>query len=149
MARRPPDPSPRADHEGPDDRCVRKGFDGIELDNVDGYENRTGFPLSADDQLRYDVWLANQAHRRGLSVALKNDVAQVEDLVSYFDYALNEECFTYDECDLLTPFVAAGKAVFGVEYAMKTDEFCPAANALDFNFLRKRLSLRGWRVACG
>jgi len=130
------------------DRCVRKDFDGIELDNVDGFTNRTGFPLSAADQLRYDVWLANQAHRRGLSVALKNDVEQVEDLVTYFDYAVNEECFTYDECDLLTPFVDAGKAVFGVEYALEPDEFCPAANELGFNFLKKKLSLRAWRIAC-
>ena len=130
------------------DRCVAKGFDGIELDNVDGYANRSGFPLIADDQLRYDVWLANQAHRRGLSVALKNDVEQIGDLVAYFDFALDEECFTYDECDLLTPFVDAGKAVFGVEYALDTDEFCPQANDLNFNFLKKKLSLRAWRVAC-
>lgn len=94
------------------------------------------------------MWLANQAHRRGLSVALKNDVEQVEDLVDYFDFALNEECFTYDECDLLAPFVDAGKAVFGVEYELDTDEFCPQANDLNFNFLKKKLSLRAWRVAC-
>jgi hypothetical protein len=130
------------------DRCVRKGFDGIEFDNVDGYSNDTGFPLTASDQLKYNVWLANQAHRRGLSVALKNDVEQVDDLLPYFDYALNEECFTYDECDRLTPFVDAGKAVFGVEYELETDEFCPQANDLDFNFLKKKLSLRVWRVPC-
>jgi hypothetical protein len=130
------------------DRCARKGFDGIEFDNVDGYSNATGFPLTAGDQLRYDVWLANQAHRRGLSVALKNDVEQVDDLLPYFDYALNEECFTYDECDRLTPFVDAGKAVFGVEYELDTDEFCPQANDLNFNFLKKKLSLRVWRVPC-
>jgi hypothetical protein len=130
------------------DRCVRKGFDGIELDNVDAYTNRTGFPLAAADQLRYNAWLANQAHRRGLSVALKNDLEQVEELLPYFDFALNEECFTYDECDLLIPFVEAGKAVFGVEYRLDTEEFCPQANALDFNFLKKRRSLDAWRVPC-
>jgi hypothetical protein len=130
------------------DRCVRKGFDGIELDNVDAYANRSGFPLTAKDQLRYNAWLANQAHRRGLSVALKNDLEQVEKLLPYFDYAVNEECFTYDECELLTPFVDDGKAVFGVEYALDTDEFCPRANELDFNFLKKRRSLDAWRIAC-
>jgi hypothetical protein len=108
----------------------------------------TGFRLSSDDQLAYNVWLANAAHEHGLSVALKNDLGQVEELLPYFDFALNEECFTYDECDLLTPFVDAGKAVFGVEYELEADEFCPQANALGFNFLRKRLSLRAWRVAC-
>ena len=33
-----------------------------------------------------------------------------------FDWALNEECVQYQECDQLTPFIEAGKAVFGVEY---------------------------------
>jgi hypothetical protein len=34
------------------DLCRRKGFDAIEPDNVDGYANRSGFPLTAEDQLR-------------------------------------------------------------------------------------------------
>jgi hypothetical protein len=130
------------------DGCADKGFDGIEFDNVEGYANRTGFPISSEDQLAFNAWLANAAHRRGLSVALKNDLEQVEDLLSYFDFALNEECFTYRECDRLTPFVEAGKAVFGVEYELEPDEFCPQAEALGFNFLRKRLSLRAWLIAC-
>lgn len=130
------------------DMCARKGFDGVELDNVDGYQNRTGFALEAADQLRYNARLANEAHERGLSVALKNDLGQVEELLPYFDYALNEQCFQYEECDLLLPFVEAGKAVFGVEYRLDTDGFCPRANAMDFNFLKKRLSLGAWRVAC-
>lgn len=130
------------------ERCARKGFDGIEFDNVEGYANRTGFPLTADDQLRYNGWLANRAHRAGLAVALKNDLGQIDELLPYFDFAMNEECFTYDECDALTAFVDAGKAVFGVEYELEPDAFCPAANALNLNFLRKALSLRAWRVAC-
>ena len=44
------------------DMCERKGFDGVEFDNVDGYANDTGFPLTGADQLRYNVFLANQAH---------------------------------------------------------------------------------------
>jgi hypothetical protein len=128
--------------------CARKRFDGVEFDNVDGYENRTGFPLGARDQLRYDVWLANAAHRAGLSVALKNDVDQARTLEPYFDYALDEECFTYDECDRLTAFVNDGKAVFGVEYALPRSAFCPEAAALGFDFMRKRLSLRAWRRPC-
>ena len=61
------------------DRCARKGFDAVEFDNVDGYQNRTGFPLSGKDQLRYNVFLANQAHTRGMSAFLKNDIDQVRD----------------------------------------------------------------------
>jgi hypothetical protein len=38
--------------------------------------------------------------------------------------------------------------VFGVEYGMDTDDFCPDANARNFNFLAKKLALRAWRVPC-
>ena len=130
------------------DRCARKGFDGVEFDNVDGYANRTGFPLTGADQLRYNVWLANAAHRRGLSAALKNDLGQVTRLLAYFDYALDEQCFQYHECDTLKPFVSAGKAVFEVEYKLARSSFCPEARRLEFNSMRKRLSLGVWRVAC-
>jgi hypothetical protein len=69
-------------------------------------------------------------------------------LLPYFDWALNEECFSYEECDLLTPFIQSGKAVFGVEYELDTADFCPQANALDFDFLKKNWDLDAWRVAC-
>ena len=42
-----------------------------------------------------------EAHSRGLEVGLKNDVEQVGQLVGYFDWQLNEECFQYDECEAL------------------------------------------------
>lgn len=65
-----------------------------------------------------------------------------------FDWALNEECFTFGECDLLHPFVVAGKAVFNVEYTLSTDQFCSQARAIGFNSLLKHLSLDAYRVAC-
>jgi hypothetical protein len=130
------------------DRCAAKGFDGVEFDNVDGYQNRTGFPLRGDDQLRYNVFLANQAHRRGMSAVLKNDLGQVRDLLPYFDVALDEQCFQYDECNRLRPFVNAGKAVFTVEYRLKLAEFCAQAAALGFNSMKKKLGLGVWRRPC-
>jgi hypothetical protein len=128
--------------------CARKGFDGIEFDNVDGYQNSTGFPLTGADQLRYNVLLANRAHRRGLTVFLKNDLGQVRALLPYFDAALNEQCHQYSECGRLVPFVEAGKPVFGVEYKLETSEFCARANARNFNFLKKKLALDAWREPC-
>jgi len=129
--------------------CAAKGFDGIEFDNVDGYRNNTGFPLEGPDQLRYNVWLANEAHANGMSAALKNDLPQIGRLVDYFDYLLNEQCHQYRECERLDPFVDAGKAVFGVEYRLEPSEFCAKANLHDFNFLKKEVALRALpRVAC-
>jgi hypothetical protein len=83
-----------------------------------------------------------------LSAALKNDLGQVKALLPYFDYAVNEQCFQYKECSLLLPFIAAGKPVFEVEYQLAPAKFCPKANALGFNSLRKNLSLDAYRVAC-
>jgi len=130
------------------DLCRSKGFDGVEPDNVDGYTNRTGFPLTGADQLRYNTFFANAAHARGLSVGLKNDLDQVRELVSVFDWAMNEECFSYDECGLLTPFIDAGKAVFHVEYGKATSTFCPQARTMRFSSMKKRLDLDAWRETC-
>lgn len=130
------------------DLCKEKGFDGIEPDNIDGYINDTGFPLTYQDQVNYNIFLANEAHVRGLSIGLKNDLDQVEDLLPYFDWALNEQCFQYEECNALMPFINAGKAVFQVEYYLKLRSFCPLANRRNFNSIKKHLRLDAWRRSC-
>ena len=130
------------------DCCARRGYDAAEFDNVDGYANDTGFPLTSRDQLAYDVWLANAAHRHGLPVALKNDLGQVRTLVPYFDFALDEQCFQYRECGALRPFAEAGKAVLEVEYRLPRSRFCARAARLGFDSMRKRLSLGAWRRPC-
>lgn len=81
-------------------------------------------------------------------MGLKNDLDQILDLVDQFDWVLNEQCFEYDECEVLLPFVAGGKAVFGVEYSGDPVDFCPEANAFNFDFLKKNLDLDAWQVAC-
>jgi hypothetical protein len=96
--------------------CAAKGFDGIEADNVDGYSNKTGFPLTASDQLLFNTRMAALAHKVGLPVALKNDVDQVAALQPLFDWAINEQCAQYNECGVYSAFTAAGKAVWNVEY---------------------------------
>jgi len=130
------------------DLAQSKSCDGVEPDNIDGYANQSGFQLSAADQLAYNRWLAEQAHLRQLSIGLKNDLDQVSDLLPHFDWALNEQCFQYNECDLLLPFIQAGKAVFGVEYELEPDAFCSQANALDFDWLKKNLELDAVRISC-
>lgn len=63
------------------DMCREKGFDAVEPDNMDGYRNKSGFPLTAEDQLKYNRLIAKLAHDRGLSVGLKNDLDQIPQLV--------------------------------------------------------------------
>ncbi|HWJ42621.1 MAG TPA: endo alpha-1,4 polygalactosaminidase [Solirubrobacterales bacterium] len=128
------------------DLCRRKGFDAVEPDNIAGYENETGFPLGAGDQLRFNRWVARQVHRRGMSVALKNDPGQVRQLVGRFDFAVVEECFAYDECRRFSPFVDAGKAVFVAEYEEPLASICGQAERLRFSVIRKDYDLfaRPW-----
>ncbi len=110
------DPTVRGIMEARLDLAVQRGCHGVEPDNVDGHANRNGLGLNATEQLDYNRFLADAAHERGLSVGLKNDLDQVEDLEPWFDWALNEECASYGECDRLEVFTDAGKAVFHTEY---------------------------------
>ena len=129
------------------DACVAKGFDAVEPDNVDGYRNASGFSLTPDDQLAYNRAIAELAHERGLSVGLKNDLDQVQQLAVDFDFAVNEECFRYGECDRYRPFTEAGKAVLHVEYEGAMD-FCAASTRLGLSSMLKPLDLGPVRQAC-
>lgn len=130
------------------DMCREKGFDAVEPDNMDGYRNKSGFPLTADDQLKYNRLIAKLAHDRGLSVGLKNDLDQIPELVGEFDFAVNEQCMQYEECDRVAPFVKAGKAVFHVEYEKPLGQWCPKAREAKLSSLQKKSELGVWREVC-
>lgn len=132
------------------DHAVAAQCDGVEPDNMDGYANDNGLGLTADDQLAYNRFIAAEAHKRGLSVGLKNDLDQIGELVGAFDWALDEECHAYDECDLLTPFITAGKAVFHAEYvdASQLADVCDVTVPLRLSTILKHLDLDSWRLAC-
>jgi hypothetical protein len=131
----------------------QKGCDAVEADDVDGRNNNPGFPITAADQQGFIRTLAVEAHGRGLAFALKNDLNEIPQLLGDVDFAINEECFRYNECGALTPFIGANKAVFQVEYsagdlAAKGATLCPQANALNFDTLIKHLDLGAPRYAC-
>lgn len=128
--------------------CAKKGFDAVEPDNMDGYRNDTGFPLTAVDQLAYNRLIARIAHRHGLAVGLKNDLDQIPALEPDFDFAVNEQCAQYGECEELTPFVEADKAVFHVEYELPAAAFCARSRELGLSSLEKKYELGVWRESC-
>lgn len=102
------------------DMAVALGCDGVELDNVDGWipSAQSGFTFTLDDQKQFVKVLANEAHKRNLTVALKNNVELIEELADYFDLVINEECFEYNECDGYRPMIEKGKPVFNAEYKL-------------------------------
>ncbi len=96
--------------------CRDKGFDAVEPDNLDSYQNSPGFATTAADQLAYNEWIATTVHALGLAVFQKNDLDQIATLEPFFDGILDEECNKYSECSSLAPYTAAGKPVWDAEY---------------------------------
>ena len=133
------------------DMCAEKGFDAIEPDNIEIHTNETGFPLTYQDQLDYAIWLANEAHARGLAIGLKNAPDQVADLVDLYDFAITEDAFFYEWAEDMKPFVDAGKPVFAAEYTDlhgDFDEFCRQSKELGFSTILKRRNLGSWMKTC-
>ncbi len=65
--------------------CEEKGFDALEPDNIEAFSNKSGFPITAAEQLTYNEWVAEEAHSLGLAVLQKNDGEQAAELEPYFD----------------------------------------------------------------
>ena len=122
--------------------CLNKGFDAIEPDNLDGWTNNPGFPITQADNLAYDTAIADLAHSLGLSVGLKNLPDQSATLEPSFDWALDEQCAEYSECDQYTAsFLAHGKPVWDVEYNTAPD--CSQAGTMHMNAQKRDLNLVG------
>ena len=133
------------------DECAAKGFDGIEPDNMQIWDNDTGFPLTYEDQLRYSFWLAEEAHKRGLAIGQKNAPDQTKDLVDVYDFAITEDAFYYDWAKDLLPYIRANKPVFAAEYTdLPGDfqDFCRQSKDLGFSTILKHRDLNGWLETC-
>lgn len=142
-------------------QCKDKGFDGIEPDLDDTYSYNTGFSISMADNVAFNKFVADEAHKRGLSIGLKNgsEKAFVQQMAPIVDWALNEQCFQYNECDALEQYIiGSGKAVFNAEYTQERQQtisqvvanVCPKANAMNFDTIIKKSSsnLDATRTAC-
>jgi uncharacterized protein (UPF0147 family) len=138
--------------------CRDKGFEFVEFDNLDAYENRTGFPIRKSDTIRYAKALAAEARRLGLKPMQKNVPELAKTLEPDFDALLFEDCALYRFCGDAKPFVAAGKPVFDADYpeAWKDEgkrfdqaDACRQAEKAGMSMIFKRLDLDGWVRRCG
>ena len=128
------------------DLATSKGCDGIEPDLDDTYNGYdTGFDLTQADQLAFNRAVADAAHARGLSIGLKNGASEDGEferaMAQFTDWALNEECNTFDECAGYAVYIEQNTAVFQVEYitpdGTQVADFCPQDNAANFDGLLK------------
>lgn len=130
--------------------CKDKGFDSIEPDEITNWSNNPGFPITYNDQIKYNRAIAQWAHEAGLSIGLKGDLEQAHDLVNDFDWALIEECYQYGECTKIANegpgadgkehpgvqlFVQKNKAVWIAEYKKidQFNKFCEDSKKNKFN----------------
>jgi hypothetical protein len=126
--------------------CKSKGFDAVEFDNVDGYTNSTGFPLTSTQQITYNTMLANAARAAGLGAFLKNDTDQATTLQPLFDAVISEQAYQYG--DDYSIFPANGKAWFDTEYRTKTTGTCSWATTNHVSLIFKALALTNVRSTC-
>ena len=133
------------------DLALSKGCDGIDADNINGFQQDTGFEITAQDQLTYNIWLSEKAHQRGLAIGMKNNNEQVADLVDYFDFAILEDCTLYDECEEFLQFSEQGKSVFQIEYTdslSSLEDFCSNSKTNGYVGVLKNRNLDAWIQSC-
>ena len=132
-----------------------KGCDAIDPDNVDAYNNENGLNLTPEDAVDYLTFLAGEAHSRGMSIGLKNAAEIVPTMLPIMDFLVNESCIEWTECPSFSPFIAAGKPVFHIEYppgagdkisASQKKKSCAAPAG--FSTVLKKLDLDAWIELC-
>ncbi|CAO1630849.1 unnamed protein product [Jaminaea pallidilutea] len=138
-----------------------KGCDGVDPDNVDGFDNDNGLGLTKSGSINYVNFLATEAHSRGLAIGLKNAVSIASKVISGMQWSVNEQCHQYNECAAYQVFIKAGKPVFEVEYP-KGDEvsnnkavskavhdgICNNSAAKNFSKIIKNINLDAWTDFC-
>ncbi|KAF2814952.1 uncharacterized protein BDZ99DRAFT_377611, partial [Mytilinidion resinicola] len=133
-----------------------KGCDGIDPDNVDGFDNDNGFSLKASDATTFVKYLAGIAKSKNLAIGLKNALEIIPDVVDSIQFAVNEQCHQYDECDVYFDLTNQGKPVFNVEYpdsapnvtASERKKLCAAYDGVTLSTTLKTLDLDGWVEFC-
>ena len=133
------------------DACAASGFDAVDPDNIDIYANVSGFSITADEVTELMVWLANEAHARGMAIGQKNAPELVADLEPLLDFAVVEQCLEQAGCAAYAPYAAAGKPVFAVEYpadAVVPEGYCDLAAAAGLSLLVSTQALDAPGVRC-
>ncbi|HET7679596.1 MAG TPA: endo alpha-1,4 polygalactosaminidase [Xanthobacteraceae bacterium] len=133
------------------DLCKLKGFDGVDADNVNGYQQDTGFRIRRADSVAFLRFLAAEAHKRGLAFGLKNTTELARDVLPLMDFAVTEDCFGQGWCAQSRNFIAANKPVFAIEYTdnhISFPAFCQQARNLGLSPIYKKRNLDTWEKRC-
>ncbi|KAJ4366248.1 hypothetical protein N0V83_007884 [Neocucurbitaria cava] len=144
-----------------------KGCDGVDPDNVDGYQNDNGLDLTQDDSISFMSYLSSITAPLNLTMGLKNAGDIIPAVLPLVHFSVNEQCAQYGECTTFKPFIDAGKPVFHIEYPDGAGEgevqtqglqedvvkkLCGkdgnAAGSEGFSTVLKKMELDGWVEYC-
>jgi hypothetical protein len=103
----------------------QKGFTAIEADNMSIDKNCKN-KACRDKNLAFAQAVADEAHKRGMKILMKNgsefaevDPNYMKKLASTFDGLITEQSNQYDETRAYKPFTDAGKPWYNFEYKEK------------------------------
>ncbi len=118
--------------------CSRRGYQAVELDNLDSF-TRSHRLMKRSQALSFARMLVRRAHRAGLAVGQKN-LAGYDGTQIGFDFAVSESCAQYDECHRYVKHF--GSQVVMIEYRdVDFDDAC-AAYGDTHAVVRRDLALR-------
>ncbi|MFT6452162.1 MAG: hypothetical protein ACJA06_001654 [Halocynthiibacter sp.] len=131
-------------------RAKTMGFEAIEPDNMDVYQNDSGFTISAAETVTYVRGLADIAHGMGLEMGQKNVPELTDQLVDHLDFMIAESCYQDGWCDQVLAYVEAGKPVYDAEYNDRPIDWgaaCAYANSVGISMVLKDRDLTGAAVS--
>jgi len=81
----------------------------------DGYNNNNGLGLTKEDDVKFFLFMAEEAKKLNMAIGLKNALEILPEVSSVIQFAVNEECSAFNECNRYTDFLQT-KPVFHIEY---------------------------------
>jgi hypothetical protein len=139
------------------DAAVALGCDAVEPGDLDGWQIDSGWPLTRDTTIGYLEWLVENAHARGLAIALQDGPEIAADVEDEVDFAMDYGCLAAGTCDQLAGFTARGKTILHAEliapelvtmvetYAI---DVCAQSESLALVTIFKKPDLNAWRYPC-
>ncbi|KAF1936374.1 endo alpha-1,4 polygalactosaminidase precursor, partial [Clathrospora elynae] len=138
-----------------------KGCDAVDPDNtadkhvqMDMYQNDNGLNLKSTDAIDYMRWMQHEATKYNMKIGLKNSLNILNDVSSFVDFAVNEQCAQLGECQNYANFIALDKPVFQIEYPMPLNAqavkgvSCKGPDVAGLSTILKDLTLNGVTYYC-
>lgn len=107
--------------------CVARGFQAVELDNLDSY-TRSGGAFDLGAASAFAALLTAKAHALGMPIGQKNtpELGWAGSDEIGFDFAVAEDCIADQNCSAFTDVY--GTRVIGLEYTDRTADFALVCN---------------------